>query len=446
MSDIKELFNRAWELGFWYCVDEYVGVPADPADLRSVTRRRDVENVHNAYVNEALLCKPFNIELTEKEEEVLRKRLGLPRPDPLLQALANAPLDDHEETPSERTAVETGRKELEEGSAVNHPKHYNMGKFEVIDVIEDWGLDFCLGNTVKYIARAKHKGSELEDLKKSQWYLQRALEQLEKAIEERSASSVIPLDRTHEYLEHELAGLSSYYDVSDDQQLSYVQKQSKLLSQLEEENRRQYRPSLGGVFRKNKFHPLFEMDEIELAEEHIEPPNPNKYSADQRAVVMYRILVNDAEMVRKVADIIIPRLFGTERSVDEWLKEEWYGIDGTFKTELVKRLRFLPIQLADQTRWNMGLESQQIQYLIVQAFSLKENQEIGREMESLVLSTKDEAVAALERLEARLAESNLSVDDSDPLRVLCNKWDELHQDQRSLLRRQALNVWGESFQ
>jgi len=63
---------------------------------------------------------------------------------------------------------------------VNHPKHYNLGKFEVIDVIEDWRLDFHLGNTVKYIARAGHKDAALQDLKKARWYLDRRIEQLEK--------------------------------------------------------------------------------------------------------------------------------------------------------------------------------------------------------------------------------------------------------------------------
>lgn len=63
---------------------------------------------------------------------------------------------------------------------INHPTHYNMGKFEVIDVIEDWKLDFHLGNTIKYIARAGHKGSNktLEDLKKAQWYLERKIDQI----------------------------------------------------------------------------------------------------------------------------------------------------------------------------------------------------------------------------------------------------------------------------
>jgi hypothetical protein len=70
---------------------------------------------------------------------------------------------------------------LKERDMVNHPPHYTMGKIEVIDAIEDWKLDFHLGNAVKYIARSKHKGSELTDLRKSLWYLQRKITQLEKA-------------------------------------------------------------------------------------------------------------------------------------------------------------------------------------------------------------------------------------------------------------------------
>jgi len=58
---------------------------------------------------------------------------------------------------------------------INHPPHYNAGKIEAIDVIEDWRLDFHLGNVVKYVARADHKGMRLEDLKKAAWYLQRAI-------------------------------------------------------------------------------------------------------------------------------------------------------------------------------------------------------------------------------------------------------------------------------
>jgi len=66
------------------------------------------------------------------------------------------------------------------GDIINHPPHYNFGTFEVIDVIEDWKLEYHEGNCIKYIARAKHKGNELEDLKKAQWYLNRKISKLEK--------------------------------------------------------------------------------------------------------------------------------------------------------------------------------------------------------------------------------------------------------------------------
>ncbi len=64
---------------------------------------------------------------------------------------------------------------------VNHPPHYTTGGVEVIDAIEAWKLCFHLGNVVKYVARAEHKGKQLEDLKKAPWYLNRKIEQLEKA-------------------------------------------------------------------------------------------------------------------------------------------------------------------------------------------------------------------------------------------------------------------------
>jgi hypothetical protein len=62
---------------------------------------------------------------------------------------------------------------------VNHPAHYRPGTYEAINVIEAWGLGFCLGNAVKYIARHNLKGSALEDLKKARWYIDRAVAALE---------------------------------------------------------------------------------------------------------------------------------------------------------------------------------------------------------------------------------------------------------------------------
>lgn len=64
---------------------------------------------------------------------------------------------------------------------VNHPSHYAEGrKHEPIDVIMDWKLDFCLGNTIKYISRAgrKNKDTLIEDLEKARWYLDEEIKRL----------------------------------------------------------------------------------------------------------------------------------------------------------------------------------------------------------------------------------------------------------------------------
>ena len=67
---------------------------------------------------------------------------------------------------------------------INHPSHYAEGrKYEPIEVIEDWGLNFSLGNAVKYISRAgrKNKNTEIEDLEKSAWYINREIDRLKRS-------------------------------------------------------------------------------------------------------------------------------------------------------------------------------------------------------------------------------------------------------------------------
>ena len=58
---------------------------------------------------------------------------------------------------------------------VNHPSYYNTGRYEAINVIEDWRLGFNDGNAVKYISRYRYKEKPVEDLKKAWWYLTREL-------------------------------------------------------------------------------------------------------------------------------------------------------------------------------------------------------------------------------------------------------------------------------
>ena len=58
---------------------------------------------------------------------------------------------------------------------VNHPAHYKVGGIETIDFIEAKKLNYNLGNVVKYITRADHKGNTQEDLLKARWYLNREI-------------------------------------------------------------------------------------------------------------------------------------------------------------------------------------------------------------------------------------------------------------------------------
>ena len=72
---------------------------------------------------------------------------------------------------------------------VNHPSHYETGKFECIDVmLETQGIEavksFCICNAFKYLYRHKNKNG-LEDVKKAEWYIKKYIE-LEEGSENES--------------------------------------------------------------------------------------------------------------------------------------------------------------------------------------------------------------------------------------------------------------------
>lgn len=64
--------------------------------------------------------------------------------------------------------------------AVNHPAHYKVGGIETIDFIEAKKLNYNIGNVVKYLTRADHKGNRKQDLEKALWYLTREIDSLKK--------------------------------------------------------------------------------------------------------------------------------------------------------------------------------------------------------------------------------------------------------------------------
>ena len=63
---------------------------------------------------------------------------------------------------------------------VNHPAHYETGKFECIEVMtevmgKEAVADFCLCNAFKYLYRNKRKNG-VEDIEKAQWYINKYIE------------------------------------------------------------------------------------------------------------------------------------------------------------------------------------------------------------------------------------------------------------------------------
>jgi len=84
------------------------------------------------------------------------------------------------QTPSTLAPNAVASMALYRDDKINHPSHYKVGGIETIDFIEAKQLDYHLGNVVKYISRADHKDEKLENLKKAQWYLNRAVANLSK--------------------------------------------------------------------------------------------------------------------------------------------------------------------------------------------------------------------------------------------------------------------------
>ena len=126
-------------------------------------------------------------------------------------------------------------------SQVNHPNHYNGGQVEVIDLIEDWGLGFCLGNAVKYICRAGKKGEKADrkvDLEKAVWYLDRAIEKRERFFLARDCSVPKFYDMClHDIRDVALYSIYNYVMYYDRNHLEIAKfALSKELEKYEEEN------------------------------------------------------------------------------------------------------------------------------------------------------------------------------------------------------------------
>lgn len=132
-------------------------------------------------------CDECKLNVGGWENEILGKRCldACFSPDKDIERALNIIANKEVETPKVEKLkgdnIDSVIKEIPGYDPVNRPAHYTDGKIEVIDFIEDKNLGFCLGNAVKYIARAgkKNPDKEVEDLKKASWYINRRIKELE---------------------------------------------------------------------------------------------------------------------------------------------------------------------------------------------------------------------------------------------------------------------------
>jgi len=117
-----------------------------------ITTKNLIKNITNTITKEIVL-EPGIIALVDSDDNIIQTRFG--DTSKFITAQINDP--------------------------VKNPSHYTFSKFEVIDVIEEWNLPFHLSNVIKYVSRAgkKSKDTEIQDLKKAQFYLNRYINNLE---------------------------------------------------------------------------------------------------------------------------------------------------------------------------------------------------------------------------------------------------------------------------
>lgn len=91
----------------------------------------------------------------------------------------------NEQNETENTQNETLEAQNETVGSKNDPikpDYYNDSKITPFQVIDDWNLDFYLGNAIKYIKRCGKKcnNTKLQDLRKAKEYIEELIRKEEK--------------------------------------------------------------------------------------------------------------------------------------------------------------------------------------------------------------------------------------------------------------------------
>jgi len=91
------------------------------------------------------------------------------------------------------------------------PPYYQRGSIDVWHFIRDQGLNFHLGNAIKYVCRAGYKDSKIQDLKKAIHYLENELEHEENLLD-RSSQTIQGIVRHIEFPDQTESFLSEESD------------------------------------------------------------------------------------------------------------------------------------------------------------------------------------------------------------------------------------------
>lgn len=145
--------------------NNYLGIYYEIGDIFEVTERVDEEGVDIVVDKVALYVYDYEYEIHRKAGEE----------DDALAYYQSEVVGNEDDRISEPQ------------DAVNSPNHYTQGRFETIEIIEeitqgysDGYVAYCVGNALKYLARAPFKhGEPSEDISKAAKYLSFALERLQ---------------------------------------------------------------------------------------------------------------------------------------------------------------------------------------------------------------------------------------------------------------------------
>jgi hypothetical protein len=183
----QEIYTRKWQEARRLAlegltkheVSEKMGIPVKT--LEKYAKRNDFKYAHKPHVTKE---KPPKADLpTDGIKTQERANMEELKPiqktaEALSQSIrAKETLIDKIVEPDGAVDLEKLMGKLEKEDVVNHPSHYTTGKIEVIDFIEDKGLDYHRANAIKYICRAglKNPAKRVEDLQKAVWYLNRLI-------------------------------------------------------------------------------------------------------------------------------------------------------------------------------------------------------------------------------------------------------------------------------